>query len=66
MSRFPAISRKPDILTLQEWIYAEYQCAYAEAQQKAADFIWHSMRKWGGDPRQQDTHPINCGCTYCN
>lgn len=47
-------------------IIVEYQQEYRAAQQQAADFIWHSMRKWSGDPTQQDTHPINCGCTYCN
>lgn len=28
--------------------------------------IWHSLRKWRGDPTQRDDHPLTCGCTVCN
>jgi hypothetical protein len=28
--------------------------------------IWHSMRKFDGQPHYRDDHPIGCGCTYCN
>ena len=40
--------------------------ADAEAvTQAAAALIWHSMRKFGGDPSHVDYHALDCGCTEC-
>lgn len=32
----------------------------------AADEIWHSIQKYSGDPTSRNSHPIRCGCTYCD
>ena len=38
----------------------------AEAvRQAAANMVWHSMRKFDGNPTHVDYHPLNCGCTRC-
>lgn len=54
----PDRSRRPRALFSRDDAQTVIACA--------ADYIWHSMRKFDGNPCLIDNHPINCGCAWCN
>ena len=57
----------PAKLTVLEDANGLFGDADAEAVLDAAgDRIWHSIRKFDGDPSRVDFHAITCGCTECN